>query len=105
MYNTAAKGEPWPYTGFTVLGPSKFVPFVWPWSHQDRIQVSGVFGWPSVPVDIREAALITAQDLYRRRDAAFGIAGFGEFGVVRITQNSAVLQLLHGYITGQRVGV
>ena len=104
-YNTGAKGETWPYTGFQVIGTSKFVPFVWPWSHQDRIQVTGVFGWPAVPLAVKQAALIAAADLFRLKDAPFGVAGFGEFGVVRVQQNGRVLALLRRYITGQRVGV
>jgi hypothetical protein len=104
-YNTAAKGETWPWTGFQVIGTSKFAPFVWPWSHQDRYQVTGVFGWPAVPLAVRQAALIAAADLFRLKDAPFGVAGFGEFGVVRVQQNGRVLALLRRYITGQRVGV
>jgi hypothetical protein len=104
-YNTAAKGEQWPYTGFQVIAASKLVPFVWPWSHQDRIQVAGVFGWPAVPAAVKQAALIAAADLFRLKDAPFGVAGFGEFGVVRIQANPRVMSLVKRYISGQRVGV
>jgi len=104
-YNTAAKGEPWPYTAARVITGGKLFPFAWQWSHLDRVQVTGVFGWPAVPLAVKQAALIAAADLFRRKDAPYGIAGFGEFGVVRIQQNAIVLQLLHRYINGQRVGV
>ena len=104
-YNTGAKGETWPYTGLTVLSTGKFMPFVWPWSHQDRIQVTGVFGWPAVPLAVKQAALIAAADLFKLKDAAFGVAGFGEFGVVRIQANPRVMSLVKRYISGQRVGV
>jgi hypothetical protein len=102
-YNTAAKGEQWPYTGFTIIGP-RYIPLVWPWSHQDRLQVTGVFGWPAVPATVKQASLIAAADLFRRKDAPFGIAGFGEFAV-RIQGNPVIMQLIKRYITGQRVGV
>lgn len=103
-YNPAAKGEQWPYTGFTILGP-KLIPYTWPWSHLDRIQITGVFGWPAIPSAVRQATLIAAADLFRLKDAPFGIAGFGEFGVVRIQANPRVMQLLKRYISGHRVGV
>jgi hypothetical protein len=103
-YNPAARGEQWPYTGFIILGP-KFIPFTWPWAHQDRYQVAGVFGWPAVPAAVKQASLIAAADLFKLKDAPFGVAGFGEFGAVRIQANPRVMQLLHRYITGQRVGV
>jgi|SRR5215831_17776912 len=102
-YNTGALGEQWPYTRFNIVGP-KFVPIVWPWSHLNRIQVTGVFGWPSVPLAVRQATLIAAADLFRLKDAPFGIAGFGEFAV-RIQQNPRVMSLLKRYIKADRVGV
>ena len=102
-YNPSAKGEQWPYTGFSIIGP-KYIPIVWPWSHQDRLQLTGVFGWPAVPLAVKGAALIAAADLFRLKDAPFGIAGFGEFAV-RIQQNPRVMQLLKRYINGDRVGV
>jgi hypothetical protein len=102
-YNTAAKGEQWPYTGFSIIGP-KYIPIVWPWSHQDRIQVTGVFGWPAVPSTVKQAALIAAADLFRRKDAPFGIAGFGELAV-RIQGNPVIMSLVKRYISGHRVGV
>ena len=102
-YNTGALGEQWPYTRFNIVGP-KFVPIVWPWSHLNRVQVTGVFGWPSVPLAVRQATLIAAADLFRLKDAPFGIAGFGEFAV-RIQQNPRVMSLLKRYIKADRVGV
>ena len=104
-YNPGALGEQWPYTGFQVIAASKLAPFVWPWSHQDRIQIIGTFGWPAVPLAVKQAALIAAADLFKLKDAPFGVAGFGEFGVVRVGSNPRVLSLLRRYISGDRVGV
>jgi len=104
-YNTAAKGEPWPYTIVTAINGGRLFPFVWMWAHLDRIQVTGVYGWPAVPSAVKQATLILASDLLRRKDAPFGVAGFSEFGVVRIQQQPIILQLLRRYINGQRVGV
>ena len=103
-YNNASKGELWPYTGFNIIGP-KFIPVVWPWSHLDRIQVVGVFGWPAVPRNVKTAALILAADRLKLKDAPFGVAGFGEFGVVRVGANPVVMSHLHRYIRGESVGV
>lgn len=50
------------------------------------------------------ATLIAAADLFRRKDAPFGVAGFDGFAI-RLQQNPIILQLLKRYITGQRVGV
>lgn len=103
-YNTASKGELWPYTGFNIIGP-KFVPPVWPWSHLNRIQVNGVFGWPAVPRNVKQAALIAAADLFKLKDAPFGVAGFGEYGVIRVGSNPRVMAHLRRYISGEKIGV
>jgi hypothetical protein len=104
QYNTGAKGETWPYNGFTILGP-QFIPYVWPWSHQDRIQIVGVFGWPAVPLAVRQATLIAAADLFKLKDAPFGVLGSPDLGMMRVGQNSRVLSLVRRYIAGNRVGV
>ena len=103
-YNTAAKGESWPYTGFSIIGP-KYIPIVWPWSHLDRIQVDGRVRVARGPAAVKQASLIAAADLFRLKDAPFGIAGYGEFGAVRVTANPRVMSLLKRYINGTRVGV
>jgi len=104
-YNAAAKGEQWPYTAAQVITGGKLFPFTWMWSHLDRIQVAGVFGWPAVPLNVKNAAIIAGAQIFRIKDAPFGVAGFGEFGVVRVQSNPQVMWLLHRYINGQRIGV
>ena len=104
-YNTMAKGEAWPYTAAMVITGGKLFPFVWMWSHLDRVQVTGTFGWPSVPFNVKTAALLLAPDLFRRKDAPFGIAGVNEFGVLRIQQDPMMKDLLARYRSPARVGV
>jgi len=104
-YNTAAKGEQWPYTSAVVITGGKLFPYVWMWSHLDRVQVTGVFGWPAVPLNVKGAALLLASDMFARKDAKFGVAGFSEFGVVRIQQDPMLITLLGNYKNPARVGV
>jgi hypothetical protein len=103
-YNTGSTGELRPYTGMRITG-TKFLPFTWMWSHLDRIQVTGVFGWPSVPLAVKQASLIAAADLFKLKDAPFGVAGISDFGVMRVKANPIVPALLARYMSGQRVGV
>ncbi len=104
-YNTGSKGEQWPYTGFTVINSGKYLPFIWPWRHLDAIQIVGVFGWPAVPLAVKQAALIAAEDLFKLKDAPFGVAGVSDLGIMRATPNQHMYALLGRYISGQRVGV
>jgi hypothetical protein len=97
-YNPGKTGEPWPYTRIRAVGGLTF-PWVIPLllMRMDRVQVTGVFGWPAVPEDVHTATLMTATDLFKSKDAPFGIAGMSEFGVVRIQANPGVAQLLGPY--------
>lgn len=103
-YNTSSLGEAWPYTGFNIIGP-KYIPVIWPWRHLDAIQITGTFGWPAVPLAVKQAALIVAADLFKLKDAPFGVAGISDLGIMRVQTNSQVYMLLSRYISGQRVGV
>ena len=55
------------------------------------------WGWAAVPPKVKLATLVLAKDYASLRDTRFGVAGFGEFGVVRTRiDNLQVLQLLRG---------
>ncbi|KIF69240.1 hypothetical protein HY68_12625 [Streptomyces sp. AcH 505] len=51
-----------------------------------RVQVTARFGWPAVPDDVAEAALIQAARLYKRKDSPEGVTGSAEWGVVRLSR-------------------
>ncbi|MFG2899529.1 phage gp6-like head-tail connector protein [Streptomyces zaomyceticus] len=51
-----------------------------------RVRITARFGWPTVPDDITEAALIQAARLYRRKDSPEGVTGSAEWGVVRLSR-------------------
>lgn len=51
-----------------------------------EITVTGVWGWPAVPAAVKQAARLQVARVLKRTDSPLGVAGFGEFGVVRVTQ-------------------
>jgi hypothetical protein len=104
-YNVSSKGEAWPYTGFIAVNSGKLLPFIYPWRHLDAIQITGVFGWPAVPLAVKQAALIAAADLFKLKDAPFGVAGISDLGALRVKDNPMITKLLARYMNGQRVGV
>ncbi len=80
-------------------------PYEWVWT-EDRftvadyptVQVTARWGWPSVPDDVTEATLLIASRLWSRRSSPTGVAGFGDYGVVRVTASDAdVARLLDPY--------
>lgn len=67
-------------------------------TYRPTVQVTAKFGWSSVPDNVSEATLLKAAALFKRKDAPFGVAGFGEFGAVRITRADAdVVDLLRPF--------
>jgi hypothetical protein len=91
--NAAADGKPW-YKIVAVGGR----PF--PCSAtRDTLQVTARFGWTAIPDGVNQACVLRAAALFQRREATFGVAGFGEFGVVRITRRDAdVIDLLAPFV-------
>ncbi|MBD2900763.1 hypothetical protein amrb99_97720 [Actinomadura sp. RB99] len=69
-----------------------------PWPRVGRrpsLRVTARWGWSSVPEQVKRATLLRAVALYKRRDSPLGVAGFGDFGAMRITrQDSDVVALL-----------
>ncbi|MFE9853713.1 MULTISPECIES: phage gp6-like head-tail connector protein [Streptomyces] len=56
------------------------------WAVGDRVRVVARWGWPAVPDEIRQATLIQAARLYRRKDSPEGVAGSAEWGVMRLSR-------------------
>lgn len=80
----------WPFYTIRATG-SKFFPA------PAGLQVTARWGWPSVPEPVSEATLLVAEEGFKMSDAPFGVAGFGEFGSIRVRQNPIVAQMLAPY--------
>lgn len=48
------------------------------------VQVVGIFGFASVPTDIRQATILLAMRGFKRYDSPLGLAGFSDIGVIRV---------------------
>lgn len=86
-----------PYTEVRAIASNTFPIAYSRIGRNDLVQIVGVFGWAAVPVAVRSAALILAEELVKLKDAPFGVAGFGEFGAVRVRQNPKAATLLNPY--------
>lgn len=72
-----------------------------PWFRNGRpgVRVTATWGWSEVPDQVVSAAILKAVGLFMRKDAPFGVAGFNEFGPVRITKRDLdVMDLLSPFI-------
>jgi hypothetical protein len=53
-------------------------------SNQASVQVTGVFGFATVPIAIKQATILSALRAYKRYESPTGVLGFSDMGVVRI---------------------
>lgn len=97
-YNPGKTGEQWPYTSIRAVGGLTF-PWVTPilLMRMDRVQVTGVFGWPAIPQPVRTATLIAAAELFRMKDTPMGGGQPGEFAVATVAANPRIGELLAPY--------
>jgi Phage gp6-like head-tail connector protein len=106
LYNPNATGVTRPYRQIQVIGSGKWFPFTWPYATLDRVQVSTTWGWTAVPWEVAEACRILAADVFKMKDAPFGVAGVSDLGTVRVQSNPWLVENLRAYVNGTRkVGI
>jgi hypothetical protein len=105
-YNTAEFGETWPYRKVRTISSRHFP--IWSFSERrNLVQIVGTFGWSAVPDAVKQATLIQAALLLSRKQSTQGVAGFGDFGVVRVARDvdPTVRDLLSPYRYAAGVGI
>ena len=78
--NASLDSKPYTYIQTTPLGNNTF-----PTSIPNSLQLVGKFGWgatSAAPNEVKQATLIQASRIFKRKDAPFGVVGSGEFGTV-----------------------
>lgn len=73
------------------------------WAWNRTLSITALWGWSAVPSAVTEATLLRAANLYKRKDAPFGVAGFDGFGSVRVRRDPDFVDLLKPY--SRRVGI
>lgn len=62
------------------------------------VQITARWGWSFIPDEVEQATLFKAAQLFKRKDAPFGIMQFGDIAAVRVTRADIdVLELLAPY--------
>ena len=80
--NGRSDGLYMPYTGIRAVGD-----YTWPVVDQQALcRITGVWGWASVPIAIKQATVIQSSRLFKRLDSPLGIAGFGDMGAIRVNR-------------------
>ena len=89
----------WPYTHVEAIGGLRFPVRASRQGRIDRIQITGIWGWATVPATVKQACLIQASRVLKRRHSPEGVARIGEFGAIRVSTrlDPDVQQLLDPY--------
>jgi hypothetical protein len=84
-----------PYNGIRAVGDYTF-PI---WGGEGLVKVTGTWGFSTLPISIKQACIIQASRIYKRLDSPLGIAGFGDLGVMRVSNrlDPDVAQLVDAY--------
>ncbi len=104
-YNVNATGFQRPYRQAVTVQSGKLFPFIYPFARLDRVQVAGTWGWFQVPPEVSQASFLLAADLFKMKDAPFGVAGVSDFGITRIQANPWLVEMLRPYFHKRKVGV
>ena len=76
-----------PYTRLEAIAGRLFpVPYSRGSGATHRVQISGVWGWASVPGPVYQACRLQAHRMLKRRFSPEGVSGFDELGVVRVSR-------------------
>jgi hypothetical protein len=94
--NGIAGGIATPYTRIRAVGD-----LLWPVyeprdinAGQASVEVTGVFGFASIPIAIKQATIIASLRAYKRYESPTGVLGFSDVGVVRIGRTDPDVQRL-----------
>jgi hypothetical protein len=79
--NGRVDGLTTPFTHIRAVGDYFFTEY----EQEATVQVTGVWGWASVPISITQATVIQASRIYKRLDSPLGVAGVSDIGIMRIS--------------------
>jgi hypothetical protein len=84
--NGRAGGIDTPFTRIRAVGE-----YLWPVyeprnvnANQAGVEVTGVFGFATIPTAIRQATILASLRAYKRYESPTGVLGFSDMGVVRV---------------------
>ena len=92
----------WPATKIRLVNGAYFPPAYW---GRPQVQVTAKWGWAAVPAPVKQATLQIVGELWKRKDAPFGVLGGQEFGTIYLSPDAmrSVSALLSPYRTGSAV--
>lgn len=60
------------------------------------VEVTAIWGWPSIPSPVKSACILMAGRLTKRGDSLLGVAGFGDLGAISVRNIDPDVQKMLG---------
>lgn len=86
----------WAYSKIRAVGTTNRFP-LWCGPRTATVELTALWGWESVPAPVKQACLILAAMAFQLKDAPLGVAGMGEFGVIRVRNSRMAEDKLNDY--------
>lgn len=89
-----------PHAFYRIHGVERLFPVN---KYRRTLEVTASFGWSAIPDQVKQACLMKSNMIVLRKDSPYGIAGFSEFGVVRInrTEDPEITRLLAPFVKSE----
>lgn len=85
-----ASGAAYAWQELTAVGGKRFIP-----GRYSSLRVTALHGWSEIPDEVVSATILRATAIFKRKESPSGVAGFGDFGAIRIgRQDPDVIALL-----------
>jgi hypothetical protein len=95
--NPGSAPETQPYTQIRAVGTLTFPLSTVLLARDDRVQITGFWGWPAVPYSVRQSALITAAELFRSKSTFEAQGGYEEMADFVLRRNPFARDLIKPY--------
>lgn len=69
------------------------------------VVVTATWGWAATPAAVKDATKIIAKDILQQRNNNSGVAGFGEYGAIRVRMNPIAIDLLKPLQRSEAFGI
>lgn len=98
--NGQADGLTMPYNAIRAVGDYAF-PFYTAGRQDALVRVTGVWGWASVPMAVKQATIIQSSRIFKRLDSPLGVLSSPDLGFIRVGSrlDPDVAQLVDPYRT------
>lgn len=83
----------WPWWKIHAVGSRRFPTR----NRRASLRASADWGWAAVPEPVKTACRIVAEETYKLSDAPFGVAGFADFGVMRVRESTIAMSKISRY--------